>query len=141
MNEKIIAPCGLDCFNCELYESNVTPEFQEMIANKLKIPQNLVKCKGCGNGSQCLFLDLQGKTCSTLKCAQEKGVKYCFECDEFPCMMLMPLADGASQYPHNIKLFNLCMMKKMGVENWMEAAKTIKKDYFTKKFQIGNGGK
>ena len=114
MNEKIIVPCGLDCFNCELYESNITPEFQEMIANKLKIPQNLEKCKGSGNGSQCLFLDLQGKTCSTLKCAQEKGVKYCFECDEFPCMMLMPLADGASQYPHNIKLFNLCMMKKMG---------------------------
>lgn len=86
---KIIAPCGIDCFNCEMFEENVT---------------------------------------------------YCFECNDFPCELLMPLADGASKFPQNIKLFNLCLMKKIGVEKWAEQSGDIRKTYFTKKIQIGEGG-
>ena len=141
MNLEIVSPCGIDCFNCEFYESNVTEEFQKKISEKTKIPKNMIKCKGCSDGNQCLFMELQGKTCPTLKCTQEKGIGFCFECDDFPCMMLMPISDGANQYPHNIKLFNLCMMKKIGVDKWMKSSKTIRNNYFTNKFQIGNGGK
>lgn len=140
MNSKIVAPCGLDCFNCNLHESNVAPEFQKKISEQTKLPQDMIKCKGCSDGNQCLFIDLQGKTCATLKCTQEKGVRFCFECSDFPCSMLMPLADGSNQYPHNVKLFNLCMMKKIGVEDWTKQANTIRENYFTTKFQIGSGG-
>ncbi len=32
MNDKkaLTAPCGLDCFNCELYEENLTDDFVEL---------------------------------------------------------------------------------------------------------------
>ncbi len=52
----------------------------------------------------------------------------------------MPLADGAARLPHNIKLYNLCTMKKIGVDAWKDKAKDIRKTYFGTKAVIGDGG-
>ncbi|QUI21310.1 DUF3795 domain-containing protein [Vallitalea pronyensis] len=141
MKEKIVGPCGIDCFNCEMYEDNVTKTFQKRISALTNIPAEKIVCKGCVDGNQCLFLHLEGKTCKTLACANEKGVDYCYECDIFPCDYLMPLADRADKFPHNIKLYNLCLIKRIGLEAWKEQAADIRKVYFTKKLTIGDGGK
>lgn len=140
MKERIVAPCGIDCFNCELFEENVTEEFRERLHQSMNIPKELISCKGCCDGNQCLLLDLQGKRCKTLECVNKKGVDYCFTCDTFPCEFLMPLADGAQKFPQNIKLYNLCQMKKIGVAAWAEQSKGIREVYFTKKLVIGEGG-
>jgi len=140
VNNKIIAPCGIDCFNCELYENNVTEEFQKRFASTFNVPHETISCKGCCEGNKCLFLELEGKSCKTLECVQSKGVTYCFECDNFPCEYLMPLAKGAEKFPQNIKLYNLCLMKKIGVEAWSEQAKNIRNTYFSKPVVIGEGG-
>lgn len=52
----------------------------------------------------------------------------------------MPIADGAEKFPQNIKLYNLCQMKKIGVDAWAETAAEIRNTYFTKKIEIGEGG-
>lgn len=140
MKQKIVAPCGIDCFNCELYKENVTDELQTRVSESTKVPKHLLICDGCIDGNICLFLRLQGRTCKTLDCVKEKGVSYCFECNDFPCSYLMPLADGAHKFPHNIKLYNLCLMKKLGVEDWVKQAGDIRHTYFTKKMAIGEGG-
>ena len=140
MKKKIVAPCGIDCFNCEVYEENVTEEFQNRISMLTKIPKESITCKGCIDGSQCLFLHISGKKCKTLECVKKQGVDYCFNCDHFPCEHLMPIANEAEKYPHNIKLYNLCLMKKIGVDEWTKQAKKIRTTYFTKKFTIGEGG-
>ncbi len=130
MTLRITAPCGIDCFNCELFEDNITEEFAVKMAEATKIPKEHLSCKGCQGDHQCVFLDLEGKECKTKKCAAEKNVEYCFECTDFPCELLMPLADGAARLPHNIKLYNLCTMKKIGVDAWKDKAKDIRKTYF-----------
>lgn len=140
MNESVIAPCGIDCSNCELFENNVTEAFREHLSNTTKIPKELISCKGCRQGHQCLLLELQGVKCKTLACVNERNVQYCFECDDFPCEYLMPLADGANKFPQNIKLYNLCLMKKMGVDEWAKQSKDIRSTYFNKKIIIGEGG-
>lgn len=139
-NNQIVAPCGIDCFNCEMFEDNVTKAFQTRLSETTKIPKEMITCKGCVDGNICLFLKLQGKTCRTKECVDEKGVNYCFECINFPCAFLMPLADGANKFPQNIKLYNLCQMKKIGVDAWKELAADIRKTYFTKSIIIGEGG-
>lgn len=141
MSKKIVAPCGIDCFNCEAFEENVTEEFQTRLSERTKISKEKITCKGCIDGNICLILDFYGKSCKTLECIKEKGVKYCFECDTFPCEYLMPLAGGAERFPHNMKLYNLCMMKRIGVDAWAETASTIRKTYFGKDMAIGEGGK
>ena len=140
MERKIVAPCGIDCFNCEMYEDNVTEEIQSRLSGITKIPKENITCKGCVDGSVCLLLEAQGKSCKTRDCADKKGVKYCFECNDFPCDYLMPIADGANKFPQNIKLFNLCLMKRIGVDAWIEKAGDIRKTYFTKSIVIGEGG-
>jgi len=138
--KKIVAPCGIDCFNCEMFEDNVTEEFQTRLSASTQIPKEEITCKGCIDGNICLFLKMQGKTCKTYDCTKEKGVDYCFECDSFPCEFLMPLADGANKFPQNIKLYNLCQMKKDGIDEWIKMAGDIRNTYFTKKIEIGEGG-
>ena len=138
--KKIVSPCGIDCFNCEMFEDNVTEEFLAYLSNKINVPKELIPCKGCTEGNICTLLKCRGQECKTLQCVQQKGVKYCFECDTFPCEYLMPIADGANKYPHNIKLYNLCRMKRIGIEAWIEEAAQIRETYFKKKIQIGKGG-
>ena len=38
-----------------------------------------------------------------MACAKEQGVDFCYECKDFPCQKLQPLAEGAERYPHNLK--------------------------------------
>ena len=140
MCEKIVAPCGIDCFNCEMYEENVTLEFQERLCQITKIPKEKISCKGCKDNNICLLLEVRGKKCSTLECVKKHGVEYCFQCTDFPCAHLMPLADGAAKFPQNIKLYNLCLMKKEGLDAFIEKAAKIRSTYFNKKLEIGEGG-
>lgn len=140
MEKKIVAPCGIDCFNCEVYKDNITKEMQQRLSELTKIPAERITCKGCVDGNLCLFLKFQGKSCETLDCVNEKKVNYCYECNDFPCKFLMPLAKGAEKYPHNLKVFNLCTIKKLGIEAWMDQVKDIRHAYFNKNFEIGKGG-
>lgn len=35
---KIVAPCGIRCFNCEVYSGNITKETQDRLPELIKIP-------------------------------------------------------------------------------------------------------
>jgi len=136
---ELTAPCGLDCFNCEIHESNLTDDMVEFIHAKMGVPKEKISCQGCRQQDGKHF-HLAADGCATLNCAKVKGVEFCCDCGDFPCSYLAPLADGAGRYPHNIKLFNLCRIQKIGVDRWIEKeAGEIRKKYFTHKFVVGKG--
>jgi hypothetical protein len=131
-----IAPCGLDCFNCSGYEENITEEYKTRVAEYFKISPEETICRGCRpEKGKCIWA---GNGCATWACAEKKGVTYCFECDEFPCGLLAPSAKGAD-YPHNIKLYNLCRIKLLGVDAWIEESANIRKRYYEGNFVVGQG--
>lgn len=137
--KALTAPCGLDCFNCELQEDNLASEFAEMIHNKMGVPKEEVACKGCRQQDGKHF-HLPPEGCATLNCVKSRGVELCCDCTDFPCAFLAPTADQAARYPHNMKLYNLCRIKKIGLERWIEEeAGQIRKKYFTGKFVVGKG--
>lgn len=136
---KLTAPCGLDCFNCAIYVHNLTEQMAELIHSKTGVSKKEIPCAGCRlqNGKH---FHLSPEGCATFNCAQEKNVEFCCDCNEFPCSLLAPLSDEADKYPHNMKLFNLCRIKKIGVNNWIEKeAEDIRRKYFTHKFVVGKG--
>jgi len=134
--EYLIAPCGLECFNCNVLEENLTDDSKVKIAEYWKITPEDVACKGCrAESGKCRYA---GFGCATWECAEKKGVTYCFECAEFPCGLLAPSAKGAS-YPHNMKVYNLCRMKLNGVDEWMKESATIRKRYYEGDFVVGQG--
>ncbi len=137
--KELTAPCGLDCFNCELYEDNLTSDFAELIHEKLGVSKEEIPCKGCRKQDGKHY-HLPPEGCATLDCAKAKGVALCCDCDDFPCHFLAPVADAASKYPHNMKVYNLCQIKKVGLERWIEeGAGQIRQAYFGRKFVVGKG--
>lgn len=136
---KLTAPCGLGCFKCDIYEENLTDEMAEFIHTKFGVPKLSIACKGCRQVDGKHF-HLSSEGCATLNCAKKKNVELCSDCSDFPCPYLAPLADQSDKYPHNFKLYNLCRIKKVGLEHWIEnEAGDIRNKYFKMKFVVGKG--
>lgn len=129
-----IAYCGIDCANCELFRANDNRAAQERVAAKLGIPADKAVCDGC-RISGCVLKP----SCSTRKCVTDKGHSFCSDCDSFPCTRIMPLAEGAAVYPHNMKLYNLMRIRLLGPDGFLREASLNRKLYFTGTFAIGEG--
>lgn len=65
INSVLFAPCGMNCMVCYVHL-------------KIKKP-----CHGCLSDDK--DKPERCKSCEIKICAASKGIKYCFECDEFPC--------------------------------------------------------
>jgi hypothetical protein len=137
--KALTAPCGLDCFNCDLYEGNLTSDLAESIHVKTGVPKEKIACKGCRQQDGKHF-HIPPIGCPTLDCVKAKGVELCCDCSDFPCPLLAPTSAGSVQYEHNMKVYNLCRIKKVGLERWIEEeAAQIRKKYFTARFFVGRG--
>ncbi len=136
--EQMTAPCGLDCFNCIGYLANEDPDMLPLIAKALHIPLEQAEkavCKGCRNQKGKIpFIPM---ACRVYPCAATKQVRFCCDCDDFPCDYLHPYADQARNVPHNTKVFNLCLIRKMGVDLWArDKAKSVREKYFQENWRL-----
>jgi hypothetical protein len=136
--KALTSPCGIDCFNCEIYEENLSNEFAQALHGKYGWPLEEIACKGCRQQDGKHIHLPQG--CATLDCVKARGVRFCSDCGDFPCSFLAPVADLAAIRPQNLKVYNLCRIKKVGLERWIEEeAGQARKKYFTGKFAMGKG--
>jgi hypothetical protein len=134
---RMTAPCGLDCFNCPMYLANENEKLRNTIAERLHITPEKAACRGCRNEHGTIAFLNMTEPCNVYICIEKRGINFCCDCSEFPCDRLHPYADKASQFPHNTKVFNLCLIKKMGLEAWAkEKAKAVKDTYFKGKFTL-----
>ncbi len=139
--KELTAICGIDCFNCEFFHTNIDDFFAKLPPERKAafeargMTLEKLRCQGC-RVSGCTAI---GGPCETLTCAREKKVDFCFECQQFPCHRLQPLAEGAERYPHNLKVYNLTAIKNRGIEAWAEEVGTIRQRYFHGHFKIGAG--
>ncbi len=136
------SPCGLDCFNCPMYLANDDPELRTEISKKTKLPYQKAVCEGCRNANGIISFLGSTEPCDVYKCTDHKGIMFCSECSDFPCDHLHPHADQALVRPHNIKVFNLCLIEKMGLEQWAKnKAKSVKEKYFKGKLAVHSSEK
>jgi hypothetical protein len=134
---ELTAPCGLDCFNCDLLEANLTDERRALVAAEFNRPASTVGCRGCRVEGGCPMFD---EGCATRACVTEQHLSFCSQCDDFPCPRLMPARDVADLYPHNIKLFNLCRIQAVGLQRWAEdEARQVRDRYNHGRFRPGHG--
>ena len=138
LNERhqLVAPCGIDCGICELYMACHDEKLMNYLISK-GIPKAVLPCEGCKpNGGHC---PIHPGECATYTCAQEKEVEHCVDCTDFPCPMLHPAADRAEVLPHNLKVFNLCTIKRDGINEFVKDSAIIKKTYYKGEMVIGQG--
>ena len=138
---ETVAPCGLSCEKCfafsdgeikahasalsELLGPNFheyaklfvyfNPKFENYPAfRELLEVLSKAYCRGC-RADVCLF-----EGCQVRSCVKEKGVNFCFECEEFPCK-----TTGMSGQLYEIWKRNNEMMKDLGVEQYYERTKGL----------------
>ncbi len=141
---QMTAPCGLDCFNCHFFLAHEGPAAMKMVEELSETHQPPVEtmlCRGCRNHNGQIPLQKhvfgEAHRCAAYECSRKKGLRLCSDCEEFPCDHLHPYADKAGDLPHNMKVFNLCLIQKMGLQNWAEAkASDVRRDYFNKPWRL-----
>jgi len=141
---QMTAPCGLDCFNCTFFLAPENPEAMAQIERwsaEYEIPLEHMACRGCRHHDGRIpiqnFLFGDAHRCAAYECAKSKGHHLCGDCDDFPCDHLHPYADKADTLPHNTKVFNLCLINKMGLEKWAQTkAQDVRSTYFTKPWTL-----
>ena len=105
---KALGPCGLNCEKCFAHVDGDIRKYSLKLKEKLgnfdayakrfetllnnpiftKYPDFIIfldylaseNCKGCRNENCKLFTD-----CGVRSCHQEKGLDFCFQCEDFPC--------------------------------------------------------
>jgi hypothetical protein len=137
MNDiKMISPCGVDCADCAAHRAGNDPAAMDIMLS-LGFKKETLPCPGCRElKGNCPVI---GGHCETYACFEKKGQNFCYECAQFPCVLLAPTADKAATAIHNIKLFNLSYIQKHGVKAWNAIKSDIKKRYFQGKLIYGKG--
>jgi hypothetical protein len=120
-----------------MYLAGENQDLRAAIAEKLNVSIEKAVCKGCRNENGTMEFLGMTEPCNVYKCIGQKEVDFCCDCADFPCDHLHPYADKGKEVPHNTKVFNLCLIKKMGLEAWAkDKAKSVKKTYFKEKWKI-----
>jgi hypothetical protein len=133
---RMVASCGIDCGNCSLSMCKDDPSMIDRLVAR-GIPRDKLPCKGCRNiGGDCPVIS--GK-CETYACVRQKTVDFCYECADFPCSKLCPSSQRADVLPHNLKVFNLCTIQRMGVEGFAKVSGDLERLYFKGHMEIGKG--
>ena len=133
---KLVAPCGIDCGICEAYTCRDNTKIFEYLVSR-GIPASKLPCNGCrAIDGDCPTI---GSKCETYICVSNKNKEYCFQCSDYPCTMLLPAADRAEILPHNLKVFQLSMIEKHGVEHFLKESPALKLRYYKGKMMVGKG--
>lgn len=127
---ELVAYCGIYCRLCDYFTGRIRDSARNLLEiarkhSELKLFadastafdfENFVKglewiskeispcvgsCRGGGGWEDCPFR----------KCCGEKGLRFCYECSEFPC-------DVLEKYPRHVEELN--EIKEMGLEDWIK---------------------
>lgn len=104
MKEELIAVCGMNCRICVGY-------FGYTMAGK----KRKHSCPGCRiSNKSCTFVK---KQCQK---ALKKEIDYCFECEDFPCVIIEKLDKGYRERYKMSTVDNLNFIKKNGIGEFLK---------------------
>jgi len=119
--DGLVGPCGLYCGICTMYRAyhdknlSLWQETPKNFRKQIGLEEVDFKDVACG-GCRSSILFKYCAECSLRDCASEKGVEWCYECEDFPCQML---SDWQSRW-RMPTIENLREIQKLGLENWLE---------------------
>ncbi len=87
-NKKVLASCGNDCASCPRYIAHPYEKTEEALHYTATlwfkigyrdhvVTNEEISCTGCKPENWCRY--------NVAKCCEERGIKTCAECDEYPC--------------------------------------------------------
>jgi hypothetical protein len=127
----LISPCGLYCGLCRRYQARTDETLRKQIAEQRGVPvEELYVCAGCRPMRGRVKISGGEPVCETYACAiNDKKVEFCYQCEDFPCSKLAPCADRANETPHNIKVYSLLLLQRLGIDAWLKGYPTLLRQY------------
>lgn len=108
--DEILGYCGLYCRGCAVYQATEAGGGFEYE------PGSVATCRGC-NSSE---LSIWCSDCEIKNCARERGVRYCLECEDFPCDKSRRfMYDPELPYHRDVPEMML-RLRQVGLETWAE---------------------
>ncbi len=136
-NANLVAVCGLYCGACPVFKAREDRALAERIAQNMGIPVERASCLGC-RAEKGRIKHMGEPMCPTYQCCvEQRGLQFCYQCQDFPCLKLAPCADKAQTLPHNTKVYNLVLLQKLGLEKWLQMAPQLWSQYFRGKKERG----
>ena len=136
VKKELLAPCGLYCGVCSIYiaHRDDNHKFKQVL---MKVYKSFVKsvddisCTGCLSDG-IVFPVCQ--VCSIKKCCNEKNIKGCYQCDDFPCKFIdnFPVPVGKKVIMRNTPTW-----RELGTEKFVEEKK---KDIIVRIVEINSLG-
>jgi len=114
--EDLSSACGLYCGACGIYLATQENDTERLLNYAVVLNQSFDEtlCNGCSSARKSLHCS---KICVFIECKKQKGVSFCTDCDEFPCLALI---DFKSKKPHRVELIeSLHKLKEIGLEQWL----------------------
>ena len=137
---EILAPCGLNCCKCFAFSESeikmLSTKLQELLGSFDRYAERLSlfhpefknypsfkklltyftqsDCNGCRR-SNCKY-----SNCGVINCYKNKGVDFCFQCNEFPC--------EKTNFDSGLKCRWIQMnnrMKDIGIESYFQETKDL----------------
>ncbi len=101
VSKYLIAACGLNCKNCDIYLASENPDIARSIANWFKKEKDIdvkledIYCSSCkGDRAKHWSPDCWILEC----CVDKKGLEFCSKCEEFPYDKLINWANTSPKY-------------------------------------------
>lgn len=125
MNAKaLVGRCGLYCGACVIYRAERDdPAWRRRLGEQFRCPPEKVRCEGCG----ALTPDCWGNDCELVRCMNEKGYVFCYECPDYDtksCDKYEQLWRRYSEEDGVDLRRNLAVIKKGKVEEWLGECKS-----------------
>ncbi|RLC64516.1 MAG: hypothetical protein DRI48_07585 [Chloroflexi bacterium] len=129
METKLIAVCGLDCTTCDVRRAptdaqaagRVVAWFREMgwlaeDEGMAQVVQRSMYCQGCRGDRQVHW----SPDCPILRCCvDERGLTFCYQCDEFPCRRLDERAGQSERYAQALDRLQRMEQARDGFVQWL----------------------
>jgi hypothetical protein len=120
MSVVLPSRCGIYCGACYVYSPERDGgDFLKQIDKWQKVGPEQVKCNGCFAADEEKWPNC--RECSPWECLEEKGLSYCYQCEEFwenSCKEYSHLEEFCSKRGENIRQ-NMLKMKK-DTSKWLE---------------------
>lgn len=113
-DKRLAAVCGLFCPSCPVFIGSREDKARlEKLAGHFRCSVEDLKCEGCRSGKVCKY---SCGNCTLTKCAADKGLDFCGECQHYPCDGLRAFQ---SSMPNRLELWDSQQrIKDVGWEQW-----------------------
>lgn len=114
VNRETVAPCGLYCGVCGIYQATVTndEELKAKFARAYGVPAENLACLGCRSNQIFEYC----RVCGIKSCAAEKDLEGCHLCADFPCdkVEAFPVPEGKLNILRAVPRW-----RELGTEQWV----------------------